>query len=114
MRSRHILVEFPVFSGYLVHVEVSSDNKKAMAKYPQTKEISHDDITDAMTVHVKNENLSFIFLKYNSSVGTIAHECWHAVNRMMGYMGIELDSETVAYHLGYLTNEVFRFMRGRK
>ncbi len=114
MKNRFTTIEFPVFSYYIVHVEITSDVKKAMQKYEHTKCVPEEEITDAMSIHVSNANVSFIFLKYNSSVGTIAHESWHVVSRMMKYMGVDIDSETVAYHLGYLTDEVFRFLRGKK
>jgi|SRR5690348_16273695 len=110
MRSRFITIEFPVFSYYIVHVEVTSDIKKTAAKYEQTRNIPDLENGDAWSIHPANENFSFIFLKPNPSVGTIAHECWHVVKRMMDYMGVELDSETVAYHLGYLVDKVFRFV----
>ena len=112
MKSRIKLIEFPVFSGYIVHVEITSDVSKSVLRYPQTKNI--EDPTNAMAVHCKDENFSFIFLKYNMDVGSIAHESWHVVRRMMNRMDVDLDNETVAYHLGYLTNEIFRFMRGKK
>lgn len=116
VKNRSTLVEFPVFSNYFVHVELFSDLKKTLAKYPQTKNIPEKEFenSDALTVHDLDGHFSFIFVKHNVSVGTIAHESWHAVNQMMNVMGVEIDSETVAYHLGYLVNEVFRFVRGRK
>jgi hypothetical protein len=112
MKSRITLIEFPVFMDYIVHVEITSDVRKSMKKYPQTKDIT--DVTNAMAVHVKDEPFSMIFLRYNAPVGTIAHESWHVIRRMMNYVGIELDSETVAYHLGYLVNKIFRFARGKR
>lgn len=115
MKSRYTTIEFPVFSDYIVHVEVTSDLKKSMAKYPPTK-VAIDDYGDGkcVAVHVENDGFSFIFFPYNASVGDIAHESWHAVRRMMEYLGIELDHETVAYHLGYMVDKIFRFIRGRK
>lgn len=115
MRARFTTIEFPVFFNYIVHVEVTSDLKKSMLKYPPTKDIlMEDDCKDAITVHVCDASFSFIFLHYTASVGTIAHESWHAVKHMLEYMGVELDSETVAYHLGYMVDKIFKFVRGRK
>ena len=115
MKSKITVIEFPVLSNYQIHVEVTSDLKKALAKYPQTKNIyeEEDITTDAMAVHVNNDGTSFIFLPPNASAGTIAHECWHVVRRMMDYLGIELGNEVVAYYLGYLVNRIFRFTRGK-
>ena len=115
MKSRVKIIVFPVFCDYVVHVELTTDVAKSLSKYPSTKGVFQETgITDAMSIHITNENFSYIFLRYNSSVGTIAHESWHVVKRMMEHVGIELDSETVAYHLGYLVNQIFRFARGKK
>lgn len=114
MRSRHTIIEFPVFSDYRVHVEVSSDIKKSMQKYPEIKHIDMDDNTNAIAVHEDDGNFSFIFFPYDVSVGTIAHESWHVIRNMMKFVGIELDSETVAYHLGYMVNHIVKFIKGRK
>ena len=117
MKSRITHLEFPVFSGYLVHIEITSDVQKSLAKYPETKcavDGEDDANTHAITVHIVNEPLTFMFLPYNVSVGTIAHESWHAVKRMMEYVDVKLDSETVAYHLGYSVDKIFRFVRGKK
>lgn len=117
MKRRFTTVDFPVFCYYIVHIEVTSDLKKSMEKYPATKSIPLDSEFDnkgAWSVHVENEPVSFIFLPYNTSVGDIAHESWHVVHRMMRYVGVSPDSETVAYHLGYLVNQVFKFVRGKK
>ena len=114
MKSRIALVEFPVFSGYLVHIEVSSDIRKSMQNYEQTKVIQMDDgSTDAVAVHV-DDSMSFIFLPRNARAGTIAHECWHVVRHMMEVFGVEIDSETVAYHLGYLVDKSSRLVRGKR
>ena len=109
MRSKIKHVEFPVFVSYSVHIEITDDIPKSMRKYEQTRDIPFGDDTHAITVHVEDSGLSFMFLPYNSPVGTIAHESWHVIKNMMEYLGVELDSETVAYHLGYLVEKVFKF-----
>lgn len=117
MKARVTHVEFPVFSHYIVHVEVTTDLKKSLAKYPAPQaalrwyEENDEDLGEAITIHEVGHGFSFIFLPYNVSVGSIAHESWHVVKNMMKYCGIELDSETVAYHLGYLVNQIFKFVR---
>lgn len=104
------VVEFPVFADYCVHIEVTNDLRRAMDLYPATKVVPLEPGVGAITVHKVEENFSFIFLQYKSSVGDIAHECWHAVNRMLKSLGVELDSETVAYHLGYLVNRTCKLI----
>jgi hypothetical protein len=117
VRSRVKVIDFPVFGNYLVHVEVTSDPARSMAKYPVTRaalEQIGGDFGAGLTIHDEDGCMSFIFLPYNPSVGTIAHEMWHAVKHMMETRGVELDSETTAYHLGYLVDHVFKFVRGRR
>ena len=114
MKNKITTIEFPVFGDYFIHVEIFSDLQKTLLKYPQTQSIEDEEGTDALTVHPRNEPVSFIFLKYNSSAGTIAHESWHAIRRMMQYFGVDIESETVAYHLGYLVNRITQFKRTGK
>jgi len=114
VKSKIKLIEFPVFCGYVIHVEITSDIPKALLKYPQTRKIDMDNETQGLAVHDTDAPFSFIFLPHNASVGDIAHESWHAVRRMMEYVGAELDNEAVAYHLGYMVQEIFKFVRGRK
>jgi len=111
MKAKIKKIKFPIFSDYLVHVELISDLGKALAKYDETREVSGIEGSGAMTIHVKDECRSFIFIKQRCSLNIVAHESWHAVRRMMIHMGVELDSETVAYHLGYLVEEIFNFSR---
>jgi hypothetical protein len=117
MRSRVTHVEFPVFSGYIVHVEITSDPTKSLLKYPSTRDLVEefdDDFGEAFTVHDTDGGISMIFFQHNASVGTIAHEAWHAIKQMMKICDVDLENEVVAYHLGYLVNEIFKFMRGRR
>lgn len=115
MKSRITLIEFPVFCGYIVHVEVTSDFKKSFSKYKSTREVNLDaNDTRAMAVHVNDISMSYVFLPPNASVGEIAHESWHVIRRMMEYMGVDDSNEAVAYHLGYLTQKIFNFVRRKR
>jgi hypothetical protein len=112
--ARITTIEFPVFSDFIIHVETSNDFDKTLRKYPCIEHMQgNNENCDAMTCHGCGPVI-FIFLKPNASVGTIAHESWHAIRAMFKTLDIDLDSETVAYHLGYLVNQIFRFMRGKK
>ena len=115
MKTKFTTIEFPVFCHYAVHVEVTTDIIKSMEKYPATKSFTKEPIdAEALSIHVLNEPVSFIFLSYNASVGVIAHESWHVVRKIMQHTGIAIDSETVAYHLGYLVDAIFQFIRGKR
>jgi hypothetical protein len=52
-------------------------------------------------------------LKPNVTEGTIAHESWHAILNMLVRVGADLDNEVVAYHLGYLVDEIVKLKRSK-
>ncbi len=112
MKSRKLNVKFPVFGDYTVYIEMTDDMKKSLAKRkvtaPAISEI--DNNAHAMVIHDDNAS-SYVFLPMKPAVGTIAHEAWHVIKGMMEYAGVELDNETVAYHLGYLVNKISKFVR---
>lgn len=112
--ARMTTVEFPVFSDFIIHVEISNDFDKTISKYPCIGFAKGDNHrADAVTIH-DGTNIIFVFLKHNVSVGTIAHESWHALSHMFDMLGMDKEGEAVAYHLGYLVNKIFRFARGKK
>lgn len=115
MKSKFTTIKFPVFCGYAVHIEKTTDIGGSLKKYKYTRDLDIDlEDTQAIAVHVENQPTSMMFLPYNAPVGTIAHESWHVIRRMMEYMGVDDTNEAVAYHLGYLSQKVFDFMRGKR
>ena len=113
-KSRFTIIEFPVFSNYWIHAEFASDIAAATKKYPSTECVGEEalDTYEALTIHVE-ENCSFIFLKPNASAGTIAHESYHAIKRMFDVMDVKKQNEVVAYHLGYLVDQITKFRSQR-
>jgi hypothetical protein len=114
MKNRIDLIEFPVFSDFIVHVEVTKDIQKATQKYPSVA-CSVDEIdnnTDAVTLYA-NGKVCYIFLQPDASAGTVAHEAFHAVENMMSYFDMGLGGETSAYHIGYIVNRAFKLLRKR-
>lgn len=105
-KNKILNIQFAAMGHYDVHVEFSSNPQKALLKYPETKNVEYGKDTQGIAIHCKDESRSFIFLPFHVSAGTIAHEAWHVIRRMMDYLGIELDNEAVAYHLGYLVNKI--------
>lgn len=65
--------------------------------------------TGGITCHDKNDGQSYLFVKPKASVNIVTHESWHCVRRMLIWTGADFDSETVAYHLGYLSGKVHEF-----
>ena len=112
MRNRIDIIEFPVFSDFIIHVEVTNDLGKTAEKYPSIADIAGeiDDRTDAVTLYA-NGKVCFIFLQPDASAGTVAHEAFHAVENMMSYFDMDLGGETSAYHIGYIVNRAFKLLR---
>ena len=53
---------------------------------------------------------SYVILPMDAPCSAVAHEAWHAIRYMMVSAGADLDSETVAYHLGYLVGQIIKFL----
>ena len=102
------MVTFPVFSKYRVHLIFAKDIHKSLdVRYGDTSR--HGD-ADAFCRHSKDGH-THIFMPFGVTDNTIAHECWHAVFEMFDYVAAGLDNESVAYHLGYLVEQVYDFKR---
>lgn len=67
--------------------------------------------TNALCLHYPSEMKTEVVLKLNATHGTIAHECWHAVRHMLLQLDAGLDNEVVAYHLGYVVDQVYDIKR---
>lgn len=117
MRERHKTIEFPVWSDYAVHVIVTRDFEKSVKKFCDDDDAKPS--YQAITIHCgddedKEPKESYIFLAPDCAVEYIAHECWHVIYRMMKYFEVEFEDEVVAYHLGYLTQQVYDFVKKRR
>jgi hypothetical protein len=110
-------IDFPVF-GYRVGVVFSTNVPRTVQQYFSNFDDSAD--TEACHCPCKNEGKAMLFMPFAVEPGTIAHECYHAVRRMLSYEDVGLyevddesriDNETVAYHLGYLVKHVIAFQK---
>src|ERR1700676_4769062 len=115
MRNRIKIIEFPVFSNFIVHVEVTEELEKAVGKYPSIADMSNEtdnEQMDAITGY-DGGKVCFIFIRPDGSVGTRAHEGFHGVENMMNAFGVKLEGETPAYHIGYVVDHIFKLFRKR-
>lgn len=106
----------PVFH-YDVVVVVTDDFKAAVKKLklsPQNANDLFEDQTSAIHIFTHNEATSFILLHPKANIGTVVHEVWHAVRRLLEYINAGLDNEIVAYLLGYYTRHVVDILKGSK
>lgn len=100
-------VKFAVLNDYKVKIVLTHDLDKALKSFKHTTDVeSGGETTGGIAIHVNEERLSYIFIPYGSSTGSMAHEAYHAVRHMLDECSIELENEVVAYHLGYLMNEI--------
>jgi len=114
MKTRKTHFTFPVLNNYTVRVIVSDKLANAVSKYPGLKEFAEDYSDKEARVFTCESHHCYMFLPTDACVRTIVHECWHVMKAMMVYVGIKLDQETVAYHLGYLTQKVYDFVNKTK
>lgn len=116
MRERQKTIKFPVWSDYTVRIIITRDFATSAKMHCDSDvEIS----CKALTIHIGDDNdsetkQSFIFLMPDCDVDSLVHECWHVVYRMMDYFGASLEDEVVAYHLGYLTQQVYDFVKKQR
>lgn len=103
-------IEFPVF-GYTIHIIFTTNVVEAIKLLNNKGET---DIKEKdMPLHVdggchisnKASNVAHIVLYYKGGIATAVHESYHAIYRLMDYVGIK-DEEAFAYHLDYLASEI--------
>jgi hypothetical protein len=111
-KMEELFIPFPVFSHYKVTVVIAEDLKSAayyIADRDYLKDPNPGDGCEAFTISQPMGGYSIIYLKPNPSMGTIAHESYHAVCAMMKMIGAAEEHEVVAYHLGFLVDAITAF-----
>jgi hypothetical protein len=108
LRERIKIVKFPVWN---THVKVTFTDNVFESIRKRDKSYTVADCT-AMCMHQEGDDrASMLILDEIAPPNIIAHECWHAIHRLLTGSDAKLDNETVAYHLGYLVGEVHKFQR---
>lgn len=97
---------FPIFSKFRVRVILTEDLANSAGQ--RIGGCSLDGSVDAACYHTK-KGWSYLFLNPKADEGTIVHEAWHVIFEIMDYVGAKIENEVVAYHLGYLVNEIHTF-----
>jgi hypothetical protein len=105
---------FPVF-GYVVHF-VETDDFDLATQHLKLGSHGAREVTEAMTWLSKKGDYAYIFIdKKCQPIGTIVHECWHVINAMLTFRGLDLkDEENVAYHLDFLVEKAMKFYKKEK
>ena len=109
---RSTLVVFPAFNDYNIEIVVAKDVKKARQK----RDSIYGEYTGDFSALHSSDGLgqACIILPEKSpqKLVDIAHECFHAIIGLLDWSGVA-DEETAAYHMGYLTNQVYEFVHSR-
>jgi hypothetical protein len=116
MRQRHYrlrktdktkIVFFPIFCNYEVRIIFTHNLEKSFKRFKHTRDVEPRAGVDAVTIHVKNEDISYIFFLYKKSdTGTMAHEAYHVIEQLLELHDVGTHGEVAAYHLGYLVNQI--------
>lgn len=120
MKGNYFEIELQPFEAK-VSIVVNSTMKKAIRyakKYNSSTLIyeKSDDSAGGMFCTSKEDNY-FIFLKYDSTVHDIVHECFHAVMKIAASRGArhcKKSEEFYAYSLGKFTEDVMNNFYGLK
>jgi hypothetical protein len=113
-RLKKEVIPNPIFH-YDIIVVVTDDYNAAVKKLEL--ELSHEgygEETKAVHIFIPDNGESYLLFHKNADAGTVVHEVWHAVRRMLEYIGAGLDNEVVAYMLGYYTRVVLDILKKAK
>ena len=91
-------ITFPVF-GYIVHCIYTDDINSSREKHTDILGACEEILSPSVDgMHDSNKLYAdgYIFFTPDSTIGTIAHECFHALWRMFKFYGAKLENETFA------------------
>lgn len=104
------ILEFPMFSDYIIHIELTSNIDKTLSKYEIDG--ANTENIQGLVIGPRDIGHVFVFFPLSPSINTIAHESSHAVDRLMSYIGAD-DGEVKAYLIGYLVDEILKLKRSK-
>jgi hypothetical protein len=107
-----LVLTFPVFSDYKIVTTITKDlseTSRYIADRDYLKDHNGSDTADAFTATFPLKSLSRIYLLPDPDMGTVAHEAYHAVRALLERFGCKDDEEVIAYHLGYIVDQIAAF-----
>lgn len=113
MKEKITTVRFPVFANYTVNIVITDDVVKSRKSRDAKLGEPYDGVT-AQAIHswpLDGQGSSWLFFTQNVGAGTVAHECFHCVRRIMRWLGADIENEVVAYHLGYLVDKTWKSLK---
>ena len=104
-------IYFPVYD-YTVLIVVCKDICVARNKRRVDigSELENGDYVHALHSCNEKESGGYLFFYLDVNVGLIAHECHHCITRMFQWIEADPCHEIFAYHLEYLTQQVYDFI----
>ena|ERR1035437_357399 len=105
-KNKSKVIEFPMFSDFFIHVEMTSDLRRTADKYHFH---DADADVDGMTATCEGA-FCFIFLPHSANINTIVHESSHAIDILFARIGAE-DGEVKAYLLAYVVDQIRELKR---
>lgn len=108
---RRMFIRFPVFVNYEIEVVVAKNIYAARSKRDKVYG-KFEDSFHALHSYNKKGNALLVFPR-DADLNCVAHECFHATVALMDWISNDASNECAAYHLGYLTQQVYKFVHGR-
>ena len=114
MKEHVKLVRFAVFQNYAVRIILTDDILASRKKLDPLIGQPYDGDGHCSGMHCYSklhDGVSWLLVTPATTPGVVAHECWHAVYRLMQWAGANAENEVIAYHLMYLVARVTSWMR---
>lgn len=105
-------ISFPTFRNFPIFLTKTSNLQKSINEWEFKKKYDVPDHAHAITLY-DSDSGTYVFLPPDATIGTVAHECYHAVNNLMRHVGVE-DEEAIAYHLDFVIEHAAKLMWGKK
>ena len=102
-------IKLPIYNQFTVTMFLTDD---VIGYY--NKVTKRDDKGECIGIQFAKGSNIFIGVELRATIGTIAHECFHATAYIMDVIGCELKEESeepYAYLLGYLVDEFVKFKK---
>jgi hypothetical protein len=105
-------VTFPVFSDFEVRVIFARDVAATARRLGEREDMSS---TEAAIIYfLARPTVCWLVLPRAPGEGVVAHEAAHVIRRIFDVMGVKDDDEAFAYHLCYLVERIYKFLRRKK
>lgn len=113
MKEQERMVDFPVFNYkiLLVYTDDIVQSRKNRSDLIGAMDSELSSFVDGLHSYNAIEPNGVVFFTEATSIGTISHECFHAVYRMFKWIHAKVENEITAYHLGYLVDEAIILKR---